>query len=170
MIKTILACKLYTLLDIGSPISFIKDNFVPPNLIEPTLIEDDKYRGLNNSELKVKGHVKVKLALNDREAKCVSLLVVPETSMKSSVIIGRDVLKQFFEKKSSNDREIEDEEDEFIRKLSNIEIHDPNKTARDCLNINLEIKAEIRKEMQKLFITNYVKLERSDRRLMQKLD
>jgi len=163
----VLACKLDTLLDTGSPISFIKNNFVPQNLIEPTLTGDDKYQGLINSKLKVKGRVKVKLALNDREAKCVSLLVVPDTSMKSSVIIGRDVLRQFFEKKISNNREVEDE---AIRELLNIEIHDPIETARDCLNINPEIRAEVRDEMQKLFIADYVKPQRPDqRRLMPKL-
>jgi len=155
----VLDCKLDTLLDTGSPISFIKNNFVPPKLIEPTLTGDDKYCGLNNSELEVKGRVRVKLVLNGREAKCVSLLVVPETSMKSSVIIGRDVLKHFFGKKNSNDREIEDE---AIRELLNIEIHDPNKTVRDCLNINSEIKVEVREEMQKLFLANYVKPKRPD--------
>jgi len=155
----VLECKLDTLLDTGSPVSFIKTSFIPPNLIEPALTGDDKYRGLNNSELEVKGRVRVKLALNDREAKCVSLLVVPPTSMKSSVIIGRNVLKQFFEKGNSNDREMEDE---AVRELLSIEVHDPNETASDYLKINSEIETEIRKEMQKLFIVNYVKPERPD--------
>lgn len=44
-----LNCKLDTLLDTGSPISFIKNSFVPPNLIMSVLAENKNYCGLNNS-------------------------------------------------------------------------------------------------------------------------
>ncbi|KYN19996.1 Gag-Pol polyprotein [Trachymyrmex cornetzi] len=55
--KFTLNCKLDTLLDTGSPISFIKDNFIPPHLISPILLDDDKYTGLNDSALEPRGRM-----------------------------------------------------------------------------------------------------------------
>ena len=83
-------CKLDTLLDTDSPVSFMKDMFVPPSLISPITLDNTRYYGLNNSELEAKGYVVIKMALNDSEPKQVML---PAGSMKSSVVIGRDILK-----------------------------------------------------------------------------
>ncbi|KYN23206.1 Gag-Pol polyprotein [Trachymyrmex cornetzi] len=44
-------CELDTLLDTDSPISFMKDIFVPPNLVTPITLDNTRYYGLNNSEL-----------------------------------------------------------------------------------------------------------------------
>lgn len=45
------------------------------------------------------------MAFNHKELKRVLLLVVPPTSMTISVVIGRDILRQFFEKNLLNEVE-----------------------------------------------------------------
>lgn len=63
----------------------------------------------------------VKFLLNNQDSKFVFLLVVPATTMNVSVVIGRDILKQFYE-----DLELTNEtyEDEVIREILNIDIND----------------------------------------------
>jgi hypothetical protein len=88
-----MVCKLDTLFDIGNPISFMKDMHVLINLVISALSIDSKYIRLNNSILKAKkGRITVKIALNNKEPKFVSLIVIPASSMRAAVVIGRDVL------------------------------------------------------------------------------
>lgn len=68
-------CNFDTLLDTGSPISFMKDSHVPTYLIDPKLPEDNQYIGLNNSALEVKGRLLVKIAINNKEPRYGSLLL-----------------------------------------------------------------------------------------------
>lgn len=91
-------CNLDTLLDTGSSVNFVKDNVVPSQLIESASAKDNRYGELNGSTLEVKGRVLVKLSLNNKEHKIVSLLIVPKTTMKASIVIGRDVLLKFYKK------------------------------------------------------------------------
>lgn len=135
-----LNCQLDTLLDTGSPISFVKDIFVPPGLIVPATSRDKEYRGLNDSVLEAKGRVTARIALNNMEQKYVSLLVVPAGSMKASVVIGRDILLQFFGEKKSL---YEEEENKVIREILNINID--KKRIDEALVINSEIDLKAQK-------------------------
>lgn len=155
--------KLDTLLDTGSPVSFAKDNLVPPKLILPVSKEDNRYRGINDSLLEVRGRVIVQLSLNDKEPKSVSLLVVPAQSMKASVVIGRDVLKQFYEERESTDEALEDR---VIKEILNIHVDERCKESCDALNINRNISLEAQNAVKEVFVEEYVKPERPDQPLV----
>lgn len=151
--------KLDTLLDTGSPVSFAKDSFIPPKLIVSVSPEDKEYRGINDSVLEVKGRVIVQMTLNDKEPKRVSLLVVPARSMKASVIIGRDVLKQFYEKQEYVDKALEDR---VIKEILNIRVEERQEESGDALNVNQNVRLEAQNAVKRLFVEEYIKPERPD--------
>ncbi|KAI4480836.1 hypothetical protein M0804_009933 [Polistes exclamans] len=82
---------LDTLLDSGSPVSFIKKGLVM-GPIDPASELGNEYYGINNSRLQVHGSTRVSLKLDDGERVDIRLLVVPDTTMVNSVILGRDAL------------------------------------------------------------------------------
>lgn len=51
--------------------------------------------GINNSGLKIIGKVNCKICINDAIRENLSQLVVPNMTMKTSVVLGRDVLDCF---------------------------------------------------------------------------
>lgn len=155
-----LNCKLDTLLDTGSPISFIKNSFVPPNLIMSVLAENKNYCGLNNSVLEIEGRVAAQMALGGMEQKRVSLLVVPAKSMRASVVIGRDVLMQFFKKEKFLSENLENE---VIKEVLNINVDKEN--VSETLIINSKIEVKTIEAVKELFVEEYVKSERPDQPL-----
>ncbi|KYM99570.1 Cellular nucleic acid-binding protein like protein, partial [Cyphomyrmex costatus] len=83
---------LRTLLDSGSPISFVKESFIPTRLITQMNGETNKYSGLNGSPLRCVDHGKV-CATVEFDSEIINRLflrVVPDSSMKALVVIGRD--------------------------------------------------------------------------------
>lgn len=126
-------CNLDTLLDIGSPVSFVKENFVPKHLVKSSLVTNNRYGGLNGSILENKGRMIAKLSLNNTGFKIISLLVVPANTMKASVVIGRDVLKLFF---NSTETTGEKYENQIIQKILNIDIADSAPKMGSELDVN----------------------------------
>ena len=145
--------KLDTLLDTGSPVSFVRENFVPENLIISVLQGDSNYSGINGSLLKIKGRVMAKIALNNKEEKIVSLMVVPITSMKAAVVIGRDILRKFYDKVT---KPTDENIDQVIIDILNIEINDSKDKIEDSLNINSDLTSETKIIVKKIFVENYV--------------
>lgn len=145
--------KLNTLLDIGNPVSFIKENFVSINLLVSIFPGDNSYSGLNDSTLKVLGHVIAKVAFNNKEPKFVSLLVVLSTTMKATVAIGRDILRQFYNIKTLS---IEENKNQVIREILNIDTIDSKQKIEDSLNINPKLTVETKTAFKRLFVDNYI--------------
>lgn len=81
----------HALLDSGSPISFVKEMFIPKSFI---ICESElnRFHGLNNSKLEITGYIKAIIVMNGQECQ-IMLRVVPNTTMKFSIILGRDYLK-----------------------------------------------------------------------------
>lgn len=87
--------KLDTLLDSGSPCSLIKLAHVSSNLIENANEFDGKFFGLNRSALSVLGKVRLDVTLNGKKSRNCELLIVPDHTMSSSIVLGRDLLRRF---------------------------------------------------------------------------
>ena len=73
---------LYTLLDSGSPVSFIKLKYVPSEIINVEVGLNGKFRGINSSSLVVLGVITVSVNVNEQLAKSTHLLVVPDDTMQ----------------------------------------------------------------------------------------
>jgi len=152
-----LNCKLDMLLDTSSPINFVKGSFIPPNLIMSVSLLDDRYFGLNDSKLEVKGSIDVEMSINNKEPKHITLLVVSARSIKSSVVIGRNILKQFFEQEGSSDVETENA---VIREILNISVD--NQKTGDNLNINPYVDTETQAKVRELFVERYINPQRPE--------
>ncbi|XP_011883821.1 PREDICTED: uncharacterized protein K02A2.6-like [Vollenhovia emeryi] len=85
--------ELDTLLDTGSPVSFIKLQNVSSQAIEP-VDEQRRFHGINRSSLIVLGAVSVDMKMDGKILKNIQLIVVPDYTMSSSVVLGRDVLRK----------------------------------------------------------------------------
>lgn len=83
-----------TLLDTGSPISFVKQEVIPDRFVSKINIDQSTFCGINNTRLKIVGEVNVTLEVDDIVQKDIALLVVPNSTMRYSMVLGRDVLKK----------------------------------------------------------------------------
>lgn len=146
--------RLNTLMDIGSKISFIKESLVPEETVEPFDKPSENYHGINHSPLRVIGHIRLNITLDNETINDLTVLVVPDATMKSSVVLGRNVLKRF-------DLDLRKLESQAIDDIFNIEISDPRDTS-DSLNVNIKIPREIQSNLRKLFKFEYVEPVRPD--------
>lgn len=150
---------LYTLLDTGSPISFIKQKFVK-NYNKNSIADYNKFCGINKSKLIVNGSVNVSLTLNDC-IKIVTLLVVPDDTMSSCVVLGRDILKIF--KLILRNEKAYETESEAINAIMNIDIdYDHSDTCAD-MKLGTDLTEQARSDFKKLFIEEYIQPERPEK-------
>ena len=84
--------RLRTLLDSGSPISFVKLKYILSDAI--IVKENDleiKFHS-NQSDLVVFGTINVDICINNRLVSNLCLIVVPDFTMETPVVLGRDIL------------------------------------------------------------------------------
>lgn len=158
---------LNALFDSGSPISFIKEKCVPRVMIENDL-ESKSFRGINDSQLKVIGRMDAIIDMNDKRYK-VGLRVVPNNTMVSSVILGRDFLKvarlSFSGGKTVESsvgiESADDREADEIMRILNVEADAGRNcmTARDMI-INEKPPVEVKQEAYNLFAKHYIDAQR----------
>lgn len=144
---------LDTLLDTGSPISFIKRSIVPAGSIHP--YEGCDYNGINGSALIFVSVITVFVTLDEIKRQ-IKLLVVPNETMISSVVLGRDALWAF----NLRLKALSEIEASAITEIVNIETSSNN--ICDSLEINPEIDDLTQLRLKKMFLTNYVNRERPD--------
>ena len=148
---------LPTRLDIGSPISFIKQKYVNPNVIKE--IDEREYEceysGINDSKLKIFGSVKVKATIG-RINRDVSLFVVDDNTMKLPVILGRDSFEKFGFKLVESDKCIS----ESVQDILNIDVDAINALETECPKINGEVSVQDQQKLKTLFLEEYVIPER----------
>lgn len=82
-----------SLLDTGSPASFIHQSKLPSDLQKGEL-KYSNLKGLGNTKLYTYGRIKCRLRLANREEE-VHFLVIPDNVIPIPLLIGRDILKQF---------------------------------------------------------------------------
>ncbi|XP_055912705.1 uncharacterized protein LOC129946516 [Eupeodes corollae] len=82
---------LLTLLDSGSPISFVQAKYIPPFLISTLDLRSHKYVGVNNSPLDVLGSISCIISFENSFIN-LQMLVVKNNSMSYPVILGRDFM------------------------------------------------------------------------------
>lgn len=83
--------KLTALLDSGSPISFIKEIYAKGYDSENVHNFTDKFAGVSGSRLIVLGTIKANIKMDESLKENVMLLVVPDNTMASNVVLGRDI-------------------------------------------------------------------------------
>lgn len=145
---------LDTLLDTGSAISIVKERFMNNEIVEPVDSFDGKFYGINNTKLTVKGKIVARVVLNGITRDNVVIYVVPENTMMTSAILGRDVLR-LFDLTLSNI-----EKSDPVREIMSIDISEPESNPTDSLVINPDMPVDVQQRFKKLFQQTYLQLER----------
>lgn len=145
--------RLTTLMDTGSKISFIKESLVPKESVESIGELSQSYHGINRSPLRISGHIRLNITLEKETINDFTVLVVPDATMVSAIVLGRDVLKKF----GLGLRKIEAQ---AIDDILNVDISDPRDSISKTLSINPEAPVEVQSRLRKIFESHYVGSER----------
>lgn len=140
---------LDALLDSGSPISFVKQRYIPRKyvIIE---VERDRYFGVNHSGLEILGFVETMLTFNNEKYSIV-LRVVADKTMQSPMVLGRDFMK--LAKLTLSSREVTD--------IMNIEVGDvDSRMSSQDMRINEDLSTEVKMRMRGMFEKYYVNAQR----------
>jgi len=167
--ELILELTLRTLLDSGSPISFVKESFIPARLVTRVGSEANKYIGLNKSPLEINGIVHAAIEFEDKNVKGLPLRVVPDSSMQTSVIIGRDAwnvlgLTVSHERETNRKRNEEEKSEESSREdaseILEIGVNVLTIDEIDKLKMSERTPPEWHESLKKLFRDEYLLAER----------
>ena len=150
---------LSSLLDTGSPISFVKDQFVKKLVENLDHKVSDKFYGINRSKLIIKGTLTATVTLDGQTKENLLLYVVPDDTMAACVVLGRDVLSQFRLRLTNDDVR---EESEAVNAIMNINVKSSTDNEADLLDINAEIPDSGKDRLKEIFLENYVKPERPE--------
>lgn len=134
------------LIDSGSPICFVKESYIPRKHMM-VVSNSERFYGINGSGLEITGKLNAKILFN-HENYNVTIRVVPDTTMQSSLVLGRDFMKLAklslrCENKVPDIMNIEIDENDFHETMQNM-----------CINQDLsaEVKAQARELFKKYYI------------------
>lgn len=146
------------LIDTGSPISFVKEKMIPSCFIDYTNTERN-FCGINKSKLNIIGSTTVDISSDKIEEVDAHIYIVPNDTMSFSMIIGRDLLKQF---KLCIASEVKSDVDEDVNEILNVNVTEMVDNMSESLIINSEITQDKQIEFKNLFETEYINPERPE--------
>ncbi|XP_076660976.1 uncharacterized protein LOC143364587 [Halictus rubicundus] len=147
--------KVNALIDSGSPISFVKENCVPRTCFTADRVSD-RFHGINGSDLNVLGKTQATI-IYDTEKYCVMLRVVPDETMKNSLVLGREFMKIA---NLSLSREETVERDD-IADIMNIEVDQGNTCiSADDMRFDENLSNEVKTRARELFSKMYINAQR----------
>lgn len=141
---------LNALIDSGSPISSVKEHYIPRMYVNDDS-SDERFCGVNGSKINVIGLVEANVIYEQKQIK-IKLRIVSDETMKSAMILGRDFLKSAKLSLTST---------EEVTDIMNIELDDvgSSTTAQD-IQINEDLPFEVKTRGRELFDKFYVKPKR----------
>ncbi|XP_076301534.1 uncharacterized protein LOC143219409 [Lasioglossum baleicum] len=147
--------KVNALIDSGSPISFVKEGYIP-RMCFMTDRDSDRFHGINGSDLNVLGKMRATI-IYDAVKYYVTLRIVPDETMKNPLVLGRDFMKIA---KLSLSRE-ETVECNDIADIMNIEVDQVNACiSADDMHFDESLSAEIKTRARELFNKTYINAQR----------
>ena len=102
------------------------------------------------------GKVNLDVTINNKVHEGLRLFVVDNNTMSASAMLGRDILCKFNFKLINDTVTMIDE----VLEILNIDVTDEEDEGKCELDINTEIPNKIKSDLEKLFMTEYVKPER----------
>lgn len=136
---------LDTLLDTGSPISFIKERLVDKQAIIPLDASDRDYCGCKRVQLNFLGKVYAIVTISNYVREKLRIYVVPEDTTSTPALIGRDILKKFgFQLITPIDNDAQ-------REIANINVVENEDSLADKLQIDSAVPYDIRKRLKRTF-------------------
>lgn len=154
-------CKysLMAMIDSGSPISLIKDNFVPAH-IRMSIIKQQSFFGINGAKLEVLGTFEDVVEINDIELK-MNFFVVPNTTITCAALLGRNLsnftssplieitMGEKFSVSRADSRTVDSSD--FSKQIFHISYVDRPLSIAEAININPQIDFKIKERVEKLY-------------------
>lgn len=159
-----------SLLDSGSPISFIQQQYLPYHLIN--YVNGDKYKfsGINNSKLSIVGTVKSLIEFQNKSC-ILNMFVVKDQTMNNCIILGRDFMNQMDlnlivqneqddldsrKKNCIHEAGMTDDSDDFLENILHIDIFEDD-TIEGKLNINENLENNVKKRITEIMKQTWTK-------------
>ncbi|XP_076660892.1 uncharacterized protein LOC143364412 [Halictus rubicundus] len=148
---------LYTLIDSGSPVSFIKRSYVPGRIENIQNSNGVRLVGINKSPLGLLGTVEASVELSKDTKETMTLLVVPDQTMYTPVVLGRDALRLF----AMNI--VQTKRDPISQlEILNIMLDSDDFNPADELNINEKIMPVDKVKLKEMFTNAYLNQKRPE--------
>jgi len=144
------------MVDSGSPISLIKDNFVPAHIRMP-IIKQQSFFGINGAKLEVLGTFEDVVEINDIELK-IKFFVVPNTAIACAALLGRNftssplieiTMGEEFSVSRADSRTVDSSD--FSKQIFHISYVDRPLSIAEAININPQIDFKIKERVEKLY-------------------
>jgi len=132
-------------IDTGCPVTLVQESLISCKEMRVAGQEWNRYRGVNNSKLQVRGLVKATIRM-DGCSKTVTV-GVPDRTMTVPLLIGRNTLRLFNYRLTNSP--------DFDKAVSEILLID-NDSDHFNLNINRDMPVEVRELVERVFIDYYV--------------
>jgi len=133
-------------IDTGCPVTLVQESLISCKEIRVAGEEWNRYRGINNSKLQVRGIVKATITM-DGCSKTVTVGVVPDRTMTVPLLIGRNTLRLLNYRLTNSP--------DFDKAVSEILLIG-NDSDHFNLNINRDMPVEVRELVERVFIDYYV--------------
>ena len=150
---------LDTFLDTDSLVRFMEKLFVPEVVHCSNGLKMSEYKGIIDIGLHFLGLVRTNIKMNYRISNNLSIVVVPDTTMKSSVVLGRDITNSYeLELKSSDSSDSV----RAINEILSINVENELAKITESLDINPEIEFKTHSLVTDLFSNQYLIPERPE--------
>lgn len=156
-------CKysLVAMIDSGSPISLIKNDFVPAYVCTP-VTKNQSFYGINGTKLEILGMFVKVVEVNNIELK-INFFVVPNTAITCAALLGRDFTLSPLVKISLGERisisragsQPVDNAD-FSKQILHISYIDHPSSVAETLNIDPNLDFKNMKRVERLYESGYV--------------
>lgn len=153
-------------LDLGSPVSFIKEDYVPCYV---TLAEtNDSFTGMNGSGLRILGCYEAEIDVDQITSLLTKFYVIPTSAMSDSCLLGRDVLCNPTVNFTINQGKVYlkflDNDVHYVEnEVLNIQVDQFEETRINLnLNINPQLSNEVRATIEQNLFENYVTAPRPE--------
>jgi len=139
-------------IDTGCPVTLVQGSLINCKDLQVAGQEWNRYRGINNSKLQVRGIVKATITM-DGCSKAITVGVVPDRTMSVPLLIGRNALR-LFDYRLTNSPDF----DKAVSELLLIGYDSDHSN----LNVNRDMPVKVRKLVERAFLDCYAEPTRPD--------
>jgi len=153
------------MIDTGSPISLIREDYAPYNIRRPIPPNMTSYYGINKSKINILGISEIDCIVDNVSIKLI-IYVVPIETITFAAILGHDYILShghgvslIDKEKNKNKTPDENEQVEDLNDIFQIDCVSETVTAIEKLNINSKLEHSDKVKIERLFANEYLEMQ-----------